>query len=173
MISIIVPIYNIAEYLPQCIESLLHQSFSDLEIILVDDGSTDGSFAICEHYRSQDRRIVVIHKKNGGLVSARKVGIKVARGQYIAYVDGDDWIEPDMYEQMYQKLIQENVDVVMCGRYEDTGRTRKAVFHGIDEGRYEKKALRKVVYPKMIAGGAFFEWGIFPGLYRMLSAGSR
>ena len=142
MISIIVPIYNIAEYLPQCIESLLHQSFSDLEIILVDDGSTDGSFAICEHYRSQDRRIVVIHKKNGGLVSARKVGIKVARGQYIAYVDGDDWIEPDMYEQMYQKLIQENVDVVMCGRYEDTGRTRKAVFHGIDEGRYEKKALR-------------------------------
>lgn len=168
MISIIVPIYNIAEYLPQCIESLLHQSFSDLEIILVDDGSTDGSFAICEHYRSQDTRIVVLHKKNGGLVSARKAGIKAARGQYIAYVDGDDWIEPDMYEQMYQKLIQENVDVVMCGRYEDTGRTRKAVFHGIDEGRYEKKALQKVVYPKMIAGGAFFEWGIFPGLWDKL-----
>lgn len=168
MISIIVPIYNIAEYLPQCIESLLNQSFSELEIILVDDGSTDGSFAVCENYKSKDSRVVVIHKKNGGLVSARKAGIKAAKGQYIAYVDGDDWIEPDMYEQMYQKLIKENVDVVMCGRYEDTGRTRKAVFHGIDEGRYEKEMLKKLVYPKMIVGGAFFEWGIFPGLWDKL-----
>ena len=100
MISIIVPVYNIEKYLPRCLDSLIGQSFLDIEIIIVDDGSTDGCYYICEEYGRKDPRIVVIHKTNGGLVSARKVGMKAARGEYIAYVDGDDWIEPQMYEQM-------------------------------------------------------------------------
>ena len=106
MISVIVPIYNVEAYLPQCIESILHQTYTDLEIILIDDGSKDGCAGICEEYRQRDSRIVVIHKENGGLVSARKAGLKAAAGAYIAYVDGDDWIEPNMYECMYHIMIK-------------------------------------------------------------------
>lgn len=168
MISIIVPVYNIEKYLPRCLDSLIGQSFLDIEIIIVDDGSTDGCYYICEEYGRKDPRIVVIHKTNGGLVSARKVGMKAARGEYIAYVDGDDWIEPQMYEQMYQKMIEENVDIVMCGRFEDMADTSKKVFHGVKEGRYKKQELQKLVYPKMISGDTFFEWGIFPGLWDKL-----
>jgi glycosyltransferase involved in cell wall biosynthesis len=168
MISVIVPIYNIASYLRQCIESLLSQTFSDLEILLVDDGSTDGSSALCEEYRKKDSRIRVIHKENGGLVSARKAGLRMAEGAYIAYVDGDDFIEPDMYERMYAELIKQAVDVVMCGRFEDTGDVSREVFHGIPEGRYGKEELLKEVYPQMIVKDAFFEWGIFPGVWDKL-----
>lgn len=168
MISIIVPIYNISSYLRQCIESILCQTYKDFEVILVDDGSTDGCYWICEEYRKKDSRIIVIHKKNGGLVSARKAGIRAAAGDYIAYVDGDDWIEPDMYERMYQKMAEQKVDVVMCGRYEDTGNVKKEVFHGISEGRYEKEELIQSIYPKMIVGDEFFEWRIFPGLWDKL-----
>jgi len=168
MISVIVPIYNIASYLRRCVESLLSQTFSDLEILLVDDGSTDGSSALCEEYRKKDSRIRVIHKENGGLVSARKAGLRMAEGAYIAYVDGDDFIEPDMYERMYAELIKQAVDVVMCGRFEDTGDVSREVFHGIPEGRYGKEELLKEVYPRMIVKDAFFEWGIFPGVWDKL-----
>lgn len=168
MISIIVPIYNIEKYLPQCIESICHQTYRDLEIVLVNDGSTDGCRDICEDYRKKDSRIVVIHKENGGLVSARKAGLEAASGEYIAYVDGDDWVEPVMYERMYRAITEKNVDIVMCGRYEDTGNVHKPVYHGIAEGKYEKQALIDKVYPKMIVNDAFFEWGIFPGVWDKL-----
>lgn len=167
-ISIIVPIYNIKAYFPQCIESLLYQTFSDMEILLVDDGSTDGSGKICDEYAQKDSRIRVLHKKNGGLVSARKAGLSMAKGEYIAYVDGDDFIEPDMYERMYRTMKEQDVDVVMCGRYEDTGDVSRKVFHGIPEGRYGKERLIRDVYPQMIAKEAFFEWGIFPSVWDKL-----
>ena len=167
-ISIIVPIYNVEKYLRQCIESICQQTYQDLEIILVDDGSTDGCYGICEEYRKRDSRIVVIHKENGGLVSARKAGIKTVSGEYIAYVDGDDWIESDMLERMYRKIVEQNVDVVMCGRYEDTGKTHKQVFHGFPEGKYGRQALKEEVYPRMFVNGDFFTWGIFPGLWDKL-----
>lgn len=168
MISVIVPIYNVSQYLPQCLDSLCGQTYCDLDIILVNDGSTDGCYEICEEYRKKDSRIRVIHKENGGLVSARKAGIQVALGQYIAYVDGDDWIEPNMYERMHQVITQQKADVVMCGRYEDTGEVHKQVFHGIPEGRYDKQALQDRVYPGMIVNNAFFEWGIFPSVWDKL-----
>lgn len=168
MISVIVPVYNIKSYLSTCIESILKQTFSDLEIILVNDGSTDGSADICEKYRDKDSRIVVIHKENGGLVSARKAGMSAANGDYIGYVDGDDWIEPDMYECLFQKLTNQKVDVVMCGRYEDTGEINKEVYHGVPEGKYIKEELLRFIYPRMITGNAFFEWEIFPGLWDKL-----
>lgn len=168
MISIIIPLYNVAPYISQCIESVLHQTYTDLEIILVDDGSTDGCYHICEEYKQKDSRIVVIHKENAGLVSARKAGLHAARGDYIAWVDGDDWIEPDMYERMYVEMVRQKVDVVMCGRYEDTGCVKKAVFHGVPGGRYGKGELIRHIYPEMIAGDEFFEWKIFPGLWDKL-----
>ncbi len=167
-ISIIIPIYNIASYLDQCITSVMNQTYHDLQIILVDDGSTDGSSDICDRYAAQDKRIQVIHKPNGGLVSARKAGMRAATGSLIAYVDGDDWIEPDMYERMYHKLVSQNVDIVMCGRYEDVGDVHREVYHGIEEGRYGKTELMEEIYPRMIVGDSFFEWCIFPGVWDKL-----
>ncbi len=168
MISVIVPIYNVKDYLIPCIESIINQIFTDLEIILVDDGSTDGCSEICDKYQEIDSRILVIHKENEGLVSARKARLKAAHGSYIAYVDGDDWIEPIMYEHMYQELCRQDADIVMCGRYEDTGKISREVFHGIPEGRYGKEELINYVYPQMIVGDDFFEWMIFPGLWDKL-----
>lgn len=167
-ISIIIPIYNICPYLENCIVSVCAQTYHNLQIILVDDGSTDGSEEICDRYAAKDDRIKVIHKPNGGLVSARKAGLRAATGKYIAYVDGDDWIEPDMYERIYHKMLAENVDIVMCGRYEDTGNMCKEVYHGVEEGRYGKAELIRYIYPKMIAGEEFFEWGIFPSVWDKL-----
>lgn len=168
LISVIVTAYNIEKYLSLCLDSLIQQRFSDIEIILVDDGSTDGCYDICEEYKKRDSRIVVIHKENGGLVAARKTGLSHACGEYIAYVDGDDWIEPDIYERMYKKIIEQAVDVVMCGRYEDTGEVSRAVFHGLPEERYDKQALIEKVYPRMIVDDTFFELGVLPSLWDKL-----
>ncbi|MBC5624031.1 glycosyltransferase [Clostridium sp. NSJ-49] len=113
-ISIIVPIYNVELYVERCIESILNQSLSDFDLILVDDGSTDKSGEICEGYAKKDSRIQVIHKKNGGLSSARNAGIEIAQGKYIAFVDGDDFIHKDMYKILYDKIIQNDSDIVIC-----------------------------------------------------------
>ena len=168
MISIIVPVYNTITYLHQCIDSLLNQTYTDLEILLVDDGSNDGSEILCDKYTDKDCRIRVIHKENGGIVSARKVGLKAATGEFIGFVDSDDWIEADMFEKLYSVLMTENVDVAMCGRYEDSDKRRKSVYHGLLEGKYEGKKLREEVFPKMIMNGVFFEWGVFPGYWDKL-----
>lgn len=168
LVSVIVPVYNIKDYLGICIESILMQSFKEFELILVDDGSTDGSGNICDAYAKKDVRIKVVHKNNEGLVRARKTGFKQAEGEYIAFVDGDDWVEYNMLEKLYTFLVTEDVDVVMCGRFEDTGGTQRMVYHGIEEGRYDRHSLIHKVYSKMIVNGAFFEWGIFPGLWDKL-----
>lgn len=165
LVSVIVPVYNIEKYLKKCIESILLQSLKQFELILVDDGSTDGSGAICDAYAERDDRIKVIHKNNEGLVKTRKVGFRESKGEYISFVDGDDWIQYDMLEKLCSLLVAENVDIAMCGRFEVTGETQKAVYHGIAAGRYDKQALINKVYPHMIVNGAFFEWGIFPGLW--------
>lgn len=168
MISVIVPVYNVQSYIGQCIKSICRQEHQNLEIILIDDGSTDKSPNICDEYARIDSRINVIHKQNEGLVQARKDGMRIARGKYIAFVDGDDWIEPDMLGSLYSILIEKNVDIAMCGRYEDTGKIQKKVFHGFPEGSYEGEALREIIFPNMIVNKKFFEWGIFPGLWDKL-----
>ena len=114
-VSIIVPIYNIEDYIERCLESLLSQTLKNIEIICVDDGSTDSSGDICDYYALQDERLVVIHKENGGLVSARKIGLEIARGEYIGFVDGDDYIEPDMYQQLLAAIQQNHVDIIHSG----------------------------------------------------------
>lgn len=115
LISVIVPVYNVEQYLEKCIESILNQTYKNLQIILVDDGSTDSSGNICDYYMNKDRRIQVIHKINGGLVTARKAGLKIANGQYIGFVDGDDWIDTVMYEEMYTNLLETGADYVHMG----------------------------------------------------------
>lgn len=110
LISVIVPIFNVEEYLEQCVESIINQTYKNLEIILVNDGSTDRSGDICNKYKHIDQRIVVINKANGGLSDARNAGIEMAKGNYIAFVDGDDWIEYTMYENLIQPIIEDKTD---------------------------------------------------------------
>lgn len=114
MISVIVPVYNEEKYLKQCVDSLLAQSYRDLEIIIIDDGSTDGSSEICDEYEKRDSRVRVFHKENQGLAAAVKDGVKAARGKYIGFVDSDDWVEHDMYEVLYSTAEAHQADIVQC-----------------------------------------------------------
>lgn len=120
-ISIIVPIYNVEKYLSRCLDSLLSQSFQDIEVIAVNDGSTDSSLHILNHYAGSDDRIMVIDKENGGVSSARNAGIAAAYGEYIGFVDPDDWIDKNMYERMYQTALTEKADIVMCSYIREFG----------------------------------------------------
>lgn len=115
LISVVVPIYNVEKYLRKCIESIINQTYENLEIILVDDGSTDNSSVICDEYAQVDNRIKVIHKDNGGLVSARKAGLKIAEGEFISNIDGDDWIELNMYEELLKNILETGAEIVNSG----------------------------------------------------------
>ena len=124
VISVIVPIYKVEQYLRQCVDSILNQTHRALEVILVDDGSPDGSGKICDEYAAQDSRVHVIHKENGGLSDARNAGIDIALGDYIAFVDSDDWLEPDTYESMLAAMDKYHAKLVCAGRFnnnEETG----------------------------------------------------
>ena len=114
MISIIVPVYNVEPYLRKCLDSILDQTYRDLEILVVDDGSTDGSGKICDDYK-KDERVRVFHTENRGLSAARNLGLDNATGDWIGFVDSDDWIEPDMYEVMLRKAEETGADIVECG----------------------------------------------------------
>ncbi|MGZ5551627.1 MAG: glycosyltransferase family 2 protein, partial [Nitrososphaeraceae archaeon] len=116
-ISIIIPVYNGVKYLPKCIDSVLNQTYKNLEIILVDDGSTDESGKICDTYSLKDNRIKVVHKQNGGLSDARNTGLKIATSEYIGFVDSDDFIESDMYEILLKTLYAYDADIVQCASY--------------------------------------------------------
>lgn len=113
-ISIIVPVYNVEQYLKKCIDSILIQTFKNIEVILVNDGSTDNCGEICDEYLSKDPRVRVIHQKNEGLSEARNAGINIAKGEYIGFIDSDDWIEPTMYEILYSLSIKYNADISTC-----------------------------------------------------------
>lgn len=118
LISVIVPVYNVERYLRKCIDSIINQSYINLEIILVNDGSTDSSLKICEQYHIKDSRIKLIDKKNGGLSDARNVGLDIATGQFITFVDSDDFIDLDMIEYLYKLLDQSDADISVCQRKE-------------------------------------------------------
>lgn len=117
-ISIIVPVYNVEKYLNKCVDSILKQTFGDFELILVDDGSPDNSGAICDQYAEEDSRVKVIHKENGGLSDARNAGIEIAKGNYIGFVDSDDYIDKNMYKQLYDSLTKNDVDLSICGIFD-------------------------------------------------------
>lgn len=114
IISIIVPIYNVGKYLPRCIESILNQTFNNFELILVNDGSTDNSGVVCDDYAKKDTRIKIVHKSNGGVSSARNAGLYVAKGEYIGFVDPDDYIDKNMYEKLYRLCVDNNSDIAIC-----------------------------------------------------------
>ena len=113
-ISVIIPVYNVAAYLRQCLDSVLSQSHPYLEVIVIDDGSTDHSGAICDEYAALDSRIIVIHQKNGGAAAAKNAGLRIATGKYLSFVDSDDYLEPNAYSHMLQLLHTYGADVVQC-----------------------------------------------------------
>lgn len=114
MISVIVPVYNMEKYLEKCVRSILDQDYKDIELILVDDGSKDSSPAMCDEFAKQDERIKVIHKENGGQGSARNMGLDIAKGDYISFIDSDDWVEPDMYTNLISIAQENNADLAIC-----------------------------------------------------------
>ncbi len=114
-VSVIVPVYNVEQYLRKCVDSILNQSYTNLEIILVDDGSKDGSYGICEEYRAKDDRVIVIHKVNGGLSDARNAGLDIATGEYIAFIDSDDYYADDAIENLVSGTIDGKADIVCMG----------------------------------------------------------
>lgn len=118
LITVIIPVYNILEYLPRCVRSVTAQTYPRLEIILMDDGSTDGTGELCDRLALEDSRIRVYHKKNGGSSSARNLALTIAHGEYVGFVDSDDYIEPDMYERLYQGILQFGVPAAQIGRDE-------------------------------------------------------
>lgn len=143
-ISIIVPVYRVEAYLDRCVQSILNQTFSDFELILVDDGSPDRCGQMCDAYAQGDQRVRVLHKKNGGLSDARNAGIDAARGEYLGFVDSDDEIAPDMYESLLQNLVQGKADMAVCGLYDCYGDVK--VPQDIQQGHFLYTAAEAVEY---------------------------
>ncbi len=158
-ISVIVPIFRIEKYLPECIDSLLNQSFLNFELILVDDGSPDNCPKICDDYAGRDARIRVVHKENGGLLSARKAGLKAARGNYISFVDGDDWVDK-YYLDIMLKLAKENSsDLVVTGHFREFDGKIETI-KPASAATYNAHGIKTTILPNAIYNGRFCEHGI-------------
>lgn len=141
MLSVIIPIYNIEQYLPRCVESVLNQTYKNLQIILVDDGSSDSCGSLCDQYGEMDKRVLVLHGNNEGLVRARKRGLEKAQGEYTAFVDGDDWIEKNMYEDLLNVLQKTGADFVDSGHFIENDGVQN--IRKIDSNLYQMDADKK------------------------------
>lgn len=177
-ISVIIPIYNVEAYLPRCIESVIHQTFKELEILLIDDGSTDESGKIADAYKESDIRIKVIHKENGGLSDARNRGIKESTGEYIFFLDSDDWLDYTALERLYEVMVQDKVDLAVGGfyyaydqgdwvdqRYWRQGEEKRILNNeeamtALIENEYVKNFAWGKLYKRQLIEGILFEKGI-------------
>ncbi|MBQ8418228.1 MAG: glycosyltransferase [Phascolarctobacterium sp.] len=171
-LSIIVPVYKVEQYIHKCVDSILNQTFTDFELILVDDGSPDNCGKICDEYAQKDKRVRVIHKENGGVSQARNLGIDEAEGEYITFIDPDDWIALDMYEKLFDLIGKEDLDVVCFEVYEVKGSKCSASFRfNEDKVMDGQTALRNIlvdiidnspcnkVYKKIVWEGVRFPVG--------------
>ena len=174
LLSVIVPVYKVEAYLPQCVESILAQTVSDLELILVDDGSPDRCGAICDEYAQSHPNIKVIHKENGGLPAARRTGLGAASGKYFTFVDSDDWIEPHMYEKMLELAEQNEADIVAAGFVRDREGELERYQNALPSGVYRGESLVSL-REKAIFSPADMQSGVAPSvwskIFRMESAG--
>lgn len=143
-ISVIVPVYNTRKYLARCVDSILAQSFCDFEVLLVDDGSTDGSGLLCDEYAARDNRIFVIHKANGGVPSARNAGLEQSKGEWIMHVDSDDFIEPNMLQSMLKEVEKNSADIVICD-FRFIGKGINAVYHNTDWTDNREESLNNYI----------------------------
>jgi len=155
MISIIVPVYNVEPYLRKCLDSIINQTYRDLEILIIDDGSTDGSGEICNEYAASDHRLQVIHQNNKGLSEARNSGIDIATGDYILFVDGDDWIESNTVECLYQACLDHNAEVSCCGHYKEFA--DRTTVHSLVTSKKEYEG-EEIAVPAMKGSFAHYAW---------------
>ncbi|SEG50220.1 Glycosyltransferase involved in cell wall bisynthesis [Halpernia humi] len=155
-LSVIVPVYNVENYLHQCVDSIINQTFADLEIILVNDGSTDSSPQICDDFAKKDSRIKVIHIQNSGVSVARNIGIESATSDYITFVDSDDWLELSMYENMFEINNQdEKFDVIMCDFTNVKENSKEQISANIRKGIYSKKQIVEELFPTLLVAENF------------------
>lgn len=154
-LSVIIPVYNVEKYLDKCMESVLGQSERDFEVILVDDGSTDACGGMCDKYAEQDGRVRVIHKKNGGLISAWMCGLENSIGNYIVFVDSDDWIGPCMFEKMWEIKEQYDVDIIICEFFNVFKNSKVREKSLLPTGYYDSNRIKKEVYPIMLNAGGY------------------
>ena len=151
-VSIVIPIYNARKYLRPCLDSLYGQTLNEIEIIMVNDGSTDDSQEICQEYADMDKRFVLINQKNGGSAAARRAGMLAARGEYIGFVDSDDWTEPDMFEKMYTAANENKADIVFCNCWRDDEKKKIKCKKYIRSGYYNRKQIEKEILSRTLAG---------------------
>lgn len=144
LISIIIPVYNGEKYFRSCVESILHQTYEHWELLLIDDGSNDSSGSICDEYAT-DPRITAVHKKNGGQAAARNDGIAMAKGEYISFVDCDDWLDVDMYERMLQTMQAQQAEIIICGYIEEYMNRQKKIHADGEMKVYEASEALKLV----------------------------
>lgn len=168
MISVIVPVYKVEKYLRQCLDSLTAQMLENMEIVVVDDGSPDGCPAICDEYVARDARVKVLHKENGGLLSARKAGLAASIGDYIGFVDGDDWVEPDTFLNMYNAVREYSPDMVLSEFLCDHGDRAEPSEQCFEESFYDRVRLEKEIFPVMLFDGNFYDFGIKPSCWSKL-----
>ena len=152
--TVIIPIYKVEEYLERCVDSVLAQTFSDFEVILVDDGSPDRCPQICDEYEKKDSRVRVIHKQNGGLVSARNAGIFAAKGDYITYVDGDDWVKPGLLQFVHDRIAESSVpvDMIIFAAEKVFENHSEPMLNHVEEGWYDRERLEREVFPYLLRG---------------------
>lgn len=148
--SVVIPVYNVEKFLEKCINSILNQTYKDFEIILVDDGSPDNSPKMCDDYAEKHSIIRVLHKPNGGLVSARKAGANIASGDYIVCVDSDDWVETTFLESFAKAIEDKDADIVCCELYQSDGITNVHIKFPLHEGYYNCKDIEKYIFPILI-----------------------
>lgn len=160
LVSIVIPVYNVETYLEKCLQSVLQQSYTNIEIILVNDGSTDNSGIICDEYASKDSRVKVIHQKNIGSTGARKTGIKFATGKFVSWMDADDWVEKSFISDFVELQQKTNADLVAMALYHDIGQSSTININNISNGVY---SLEEII-SELLYSGEFYTYGITPHL---------
>lgn len=165
LLSVVIPVHNSEKYLARCIESLLNQTYQKMEILLINDGSTDHSGSICNKYTEEYSKILTFHQKNLGANAARKKGILCAQGEYIAFVDSDDWVETDFFEILMSSIIKENADMITSNVIQDTKGRLEIQTSAIKPGKYTKKDIDEKIFPNMIYDDVVRKPGIFAYLW--------
>lgn len=166
-ISIIVPVYNCEKHIKQCVDSILAQTYENIEVILVDGDSQDDTPGICDDYSEKDSRVIVIHKENRGVTNDRKAGLEIARGEYIAFVDGDDWIDLDMYSYLLKLAINNKADIVTSGAIIENELGSRTLYDGLNEGLYKCDAEGRLQSDALYIGSSD-EHGLYIALWNKL-----
>lgn len=168
LVSVLVPVYNAEKYIKKCLDSICNQSLKDYEVVIIDDGSTDDSGAICDAYAERYKNVNVYHKENQGLISARIDGIKNARGEYLTFVDADDWIGKDFLEILFNNIEIYNADLVVSGCIQERKDVSIECINAFRSGVYNKQQLVTEIYPKMLCYNTFYKFGILPYVWNKI-----